>query len=146
MRSLRVVDETYRPPVPDVHVSWQRAGALVVDLWLVALSQWTAARLLVPVHVHVTHGAVHLQTIGIWFDRPTWESWPALLPTLVLYFLLFELCFATTPGKALARLRVISRTGERVSARQIVLRDILLPVDALGGFMVGALFMRFSPM
>ena len=56
------------------------------------------------------------------------------LVATVLYFSLFEILFAATPGKLLSSLRVIDVSGERPRWTAILLRNIIRPVDAFPSY------------
>jgi uncharacterized RDD family membrane protein YckC len=55
--------------------------------------------------------------------------------TYVLYFIVPEARSGATLGKRLLRLRVVSEAGNRIDWTASVLRNLIRPIDAFGGFL-----------
>lgn len=79
-------------------------------------------------------------------DVPLWLFAIALLASFAFYtgyFVVFEVLWrGQTPGKRLAKIRVIRDDGKPVGLPQAVLRALLRPVDDI--FFIGALFIFFG--
>jgi uncharacterized RDD family membrane protein YckC len=124
---------------------WQRLGAALVDLALVA-----GIQLLVSQTFGVLHAESGFYSIAGNGVTAMWGAAPALsygqlCVVVVAYFALFEGLFAVTPGKALFGLRVVTLDGGRPSLRAILVRNVLRLVDALPGFyIVGAISINLS--
>lgn len=73
-------------------------------------------------------------------------GWPWSVAITVFYYILFEAAFASSPGKALAGLRVVTVEGERAPFWSIVVRNLIRPIESLSGtFLIGAIACAFSP-
>jgi uncharacterized RDD family membrane protein YckC len=61
------------------------------------------------------------------------------------YFILFEFFMnGQSPGKKQQKIRVAQRGGRPVTFLDVLIRNLLRPVDALGGYAVAGVFMFFS--
>lgn len=112
----------------------RRGFAATLDLALVSLLQVGLGRVFGVVHPSIDSsfgsmigGDGFSLSSGI---APTLMS-GTLLVIVVAYFTLFEALFATTPGKALLRLRVVMLDGRRLTMRAVLARNIFRLVDTL---------------
>lgn len=62
-----------------------------------------------------------------------------LLFIYVVYYIAFELTIGTSPGKRLLGLRVARLDGQRATDFEVIIRNILRPVDSLFAYLVGAI-------
>ena len=66
--------------------------------------------------------------------------WAAVAPSSAIYLLYhagFEIFTASTPGKRLARVRIVDRNGRTPRIGALVVRNALRPVDSLAFYAVG---------
>lgn len=64
----------------------------------------------------------------------------AAVAILLAYYTVFEATLAATPGKLIASLRVVDKkTLRKPSLGQVFVRNLLRPIDALLGYVIGAL-------
>lgn len=121
-----------------------RAYALMIDyliLWLgIALAWilWT---------VFATQLLAYLESLGInYSDVPLWLLSIALLVSFAVYagyFVYFEVVWqGQTPGKRIAKIRVIQDNGKPVGLPQAALRALLRPIDDL--LFLGVFFIFFG--
>ena len=91
---------------------------------------------------YVEHGdtlEVNLKTAMADFPWELSWRWMVALAVYVAYCILFEALRGATPGKLLARCRVVSEDGERCTFGAIVVRNVLRCVEFFPGF-------TFAPM
>jgi uncharacterized RDD family membrane protein YckC len=62
------------------------------------------------------------------------------------YYALSEALTGATIGKGIVRIRVVDEAGEHLSLEAAVLRNLLRPVDALCGYLVGGVLALRSPL
>lgn len=112
----------------------RRGLAATLDLALVSAAQIGLSQVFGVVHSSI-NGTVGSMIGGDGYSvsstiAPTLMS-GTLLVIVVAYFTLFEALFATTPGKALLRLRVVMLDGRRLTMRAVLARNIFRLVDTL---------------
>jgi uncharacterized RDD family membrane protein YckC len=133
-------------PQLEIDVMPQRVAAVAFDTGMVFLLQWLVVRLIGPAHITALHSSKLHGTIGFAFSKESINLWWGIL-VVVLYFMLFEVLFAATPGKTIAGVRVVDRNGQRLSRRAAIVRNLIRPLDAWPLFYgVGALSVVFSPL
>lgn len=133
------------PSAIQVASLWWRTRAAILDLIIIALLQGL---------INITFGSEGItnavldpSTTG-GFSRYTSTTavdgfW--LWVAAISYFVLLEALFGQTAGKAAVGIRVTGLDGRRASARQILVRNVLRPVDWLPGlYFLGALVARIS--
>jgi uncharacterized RDD family membrane protein YckC len=131
-------------PEPNVQVLGRRILAIIIDTVLFLLLENLLSRPFIPVHLRVLHPA-NLRgrlTIGLTHVSPTLLPW--LVFGLIVYFTVFEILFAATPGKLLSSLRVVDLNGRRPTWTAILLRNVVRPIDLIGGYIVGGVAVLLS--
>jgi uncharacterized RDD family membrane protein YckC len=79
---------------------------------------------------------------GSVMSTTTSVAWPWLTLLGMLYFAVPEAMFGASPGKQLMRLKIVRLDGRTLTVRDVVIRNILKPIDflpilyLLGGFLV----------
>jgi uncharacterized RDD family membrane protein YckC len=116
----------------------RRLVALLIDILVLSL---------IDAIVNSVFGVTH--AAGAWtivlvgggvnsYATVTTADWPWLVLVWISYYAILEGLFGATAGKALMRLRVTDLEGRRVSRQEVVLRNVIRPVDALPGvYLVG---------
>jgi uncharacterized RDD family membrane protein YckC len=95
---------------PETRVLFQRIGALLLDYLLLFLLQNWLSVLLGPTRLFVRPPGGLPSLV---FTRSLIDFWHWGIGGIMLYFTLFEALFGATPGKIVARLRVIDGHGRR---------------------------------
>jgi uncharacterized RDD family membrane protein YckC len=116
-----------------------RFMALLVDLFVLG-----AITLVVnSVYGVATTGSSSLVTVGGSYS--TVVAWPWLTLVGLLYFTVPEAMFGATPGKLWARLRVVRLDGRPLGIAEVLVRNILKPIDFLPLlYLLGGLFVLFT--
>ncbi len=133
-------------PVPKVDALWRRFFAFVIDGFVLSLVQLLLSGVFGV--QRVTSGSPFLPPGGgftsfswTWSLDPYWSAALA-----VAYFLVQEILFGATIGKMRMGLRVVDLSGRRATAWQIVVRNLVRPIDGLPTlYSLGALAVLFSP-
>jgi uncharacterized RDD family membrane protein YckC len=133
-----------QPPERNVQVLGRRFMAILIDSVLFILLERLLTRPLVPVHLRVLHPNLlrGTLTLGLEFVTPNILGW--LVLGIIIYFAFFELLFAATPGKLLAGLRVADLDGNQPTRREILIRNIVRPVDLIGFYLVGGIIVLLN--
>ena len=119
---------------PDYAGVGSRSLAFVIDAFVLSTVSWLMAGMsgtTIPVHP--------VRTI---FGFDVYVSGPLVVGVglfVLLYFVVMEGALGYTPGKYVMGLRVISADGFSLSWGQAIVRNVLLPVDALVGYLVGVI-------
>ena len=73
-------------------------------------------------------------------------AWPWLMVLGVVYFTVAEAMFGTTPGKRWMHLKVVRADGAPLTVRDVLVRNVLKPVDFLPIFyLLGGVFVILTP-
>jgi uncharacterized RDD family membrane protein YckC len=75
-----------------------------------------------------------VSVIESWRANPAAGIWLFVIFTYVLYFVVPEARSGATLGKRLLRLRVATESGHPIDWTASVIRNLIRPIDALGGF------------
>jgi uncharacterized RDD family membrane protein YckC len=132
---------------PDPYVLPARVGAFIIDGFAIAFLAAILSRYFVVLHVGIPHPQKLADNLSVDYDVHARSLlWGIGLSGVVffLYFLLFEVVTGTTPGKALAGLRIVDLQGWPASRPALLARNLLRPIDALGSYWLGFLVARFS--
>jgi uncharacterized RDD family membrane protein YckC len=104
-----------------------RLAALLVDLFVLGV-----ITLVVNGVYGVTEvGSMHLAGNGTMTTSTTAVAWPWLVLLGITYFAVPEAMFGASPGKRVMGLRVVRADGRWLSIRDVVIRNVLKPVDFL---------------
>jgi len=119
----------------------RRLLALLIDSFLIGLLMWWVLQAY-GVTV-VTGGSIPIPGVpqnGGFSESTVGTEVPWVLPLVVYfgYFLFLELLFRRTPGKAVTGLAVASTDLGPATWKQLLLRNLVRPVDALGGLSISA--------
>jgi uncharacterized RDD family membrane protein YckC len=125
-----------QPIDPEVHVMGRRIGAAILDF--IPLS-------LLIVLVDSTFGInQYLSSLsslpGIPYTSSTAVAWPWLYLVMLTYYIVQETLFSATIGKFLMGLRVVRDDGSPITFKNAFVRNIVRPVDAVGGYLLGWIF------
>lgn len=116
----------YKLPPEATHRMGNRAAAVILDSIVLAV--------VYAVGWYLVGGAASSEPI---------EGGPpeaAAVAVLVVYYTVFEAALGATPGKFIASLRVVDKeTLRKPSLGQVFVRNLLRPIDALFGYVIGAL-------
>ncbi|MFW5977790.1 MAG: RDD family protein [Halohasta sp.] len=132
-KTLAPTDET--TPASGLGPLARRVGAAVVDLLVVGIPTavlWVLLAVVASVATGDPTAVVAAVLVGF----------PAVL--LVGYHVLLEWGFGTTVGKRLFGLTVVDRTGDDISARSALARNLLRPVSLLAGYLVAGLLVAVT--
>jgi len=119
---------------PDYAGVGSRSLAFVIDAFVLSTVSWLMVGMsgtTIPVHP--------VRTI---FGFDVYVSGPLVVGVglfVLLYFVVMEGVLGYTLGKYVMGLRVISADGFSLSWGQAIVRNVLLPVDALVGYLVGVI-------
>ncbi len=130
-----------------VHAFPRRIGALLIDLFVLALLDGVINAVFGA--VHITSGSAVPQVLGAPVSFTTRPDVSVVWLVLVglLYFGGLEALFGATPGKWLLRLRIADLAGGRPTGWAVSLRTLLRLVDGLPGvYLVGGLVAVASPL
>ncbi len=119
--------------VPDVDVIGRRIVATLLDFVLLSvliilvdstfgINQYTSSLSYLP---------------GIPYTSSTVVASPWLYLVMMTYYTAQEALFSTTIGKALMGLRVVLADGRPIAFRHAFVRNIVRPIDAVGGCVLG---------
>ncbi len=118
-------------PAPYIYVGGRRVCAWIIDGFLITLLSEAWGRGLVPFYLSLQSQASATFVNVILSKPPVSQTFVATLFTFV-YYVLCEWLFGMTVGKAVAGLHVVTVDGERAGFWQVVLRNVLRPVEAIG--------------
>ena len=74
---------------------------------------------------------------GIPYSSSTSVAWPWLYLVMILYYTVQEALFSTTIGKFIMGLRVVQDDGSPITLMEALIRNIVRPIDAVSGYLVG---------
>ena len=119
--------------VPDVNVMGRRTAAALLDFVLLS-----ALIILVDSTFGVNQYLSSLSSLpGIPYTSSTAVAWPWLYLVMMTYYMVQETLFSTTIGKALMGLRVVQADGRPITFLHAFVRNIVRPIDAVGGCVLG---------
>ena len=137
-------DEAFGEPQPlpnglQPAAFWRRIGAFTLDSILISLGAHVVRELLRMTLFPELPGFMQIyETFMEQVNRGTFDARMQKLITIVtliyyavflVYFTLCELFFAATPGKKALGLTVVSVTGEKMSAQQVLIRNAIRLFD-----------------
>ena len=118
---------------------WRRAGAFMLDSILISLGAHILRELLrMTLFPELTDFVISYETLVEQINRGTFSAQMKRMIAIVtliyyavffVYFTLCELLFARTPGKKALKLMVVSVTGEKMSAQQVLIRNVVRLFD-----------------
>ncbi|MCK4629229.1 MAG: RDD family protein, partial [Sedimentisphaerales bacterium] len=118
---------------------WRRAGAFMLDSILISLGAHILRELLrMTLLPELTDFSLSYETLVEQINRGTFSAQMKRMVAIVtliyyvvffVYFTLCELLFARTPGKKALGLTVVSVTGEKMSAQQALIRNVVRLFD-----------------
>jgi uncharacterized RDD family membrane protein YckC len=106
--------------LPD-HALGRRIGGAIIDLVLLSL-------LLVPIALAFDEARIRSGSVSVRLQGP---GLAAFIGASVLYYIVLELPFGATIGKLLVGVRVRSEDLGRAAPWQVVVRNLLRPIDVL---------------
>jgi uncharacterized RDD family membrane protein YckC len=124
---------------PNVQVLGRRIVAIIIDTVLVLFIELYFSRPYVPIHLRIQNPNKLHGTLNIGLAHASVNLLLLLVLCTVVYFAVFELLFAATPGKLLGTLRVADEAGNRPRPAAILLRNLVRPIDAIFFYAVGGL-------
>lgn len=125
----RILTHVYASPTLS-----KRAGAMVVDLALISALQYWLSLVFGVYQPPTANGDGALLnadgfTLTVGRSTPLPLFWLGVI--VIVYYTFFEALFATSPGKALFKLRVVNLDGGTPSVRAALTRNVFRLVDTL---------------
>ena len=138
---------TWKAPAAAVETAslWARTRAILADIIIVSVLQAILNGAFGS--EHITNAAVDPSTSGGFsaYTSTTTVDGPWLWVVTIAYFVLLEVLFGQTVGKAIVGLKVTDLAGGPIGWRPALIRNVLRVIDWFPGFyLLGALVARFS--
>ena len=111
---------------------FSRLAAVVIDHLLLFV-------LMIMIYQHIFHGDIN----NIQLDMRLYIYFFLIN---FLYFFLFELFFQKTVGKKILNIQVITVDHQKPKLLNIFLRNLLRPIDMIGFYLIGLIFIVFTPL
>ncbi len=118
---------------------WRRLIAYLIDLVVVVVI-FMGVLALVAFFAGLL--GINLDSKQLWDSNKEIIGWIVLVPTYFAYFILRELHSGATVGKRLLGLRVLAESGGPCGGRAGVVRNLIRPVDMVGGCLVALINRR----